>query len=225
MRSLRAKPDYGSLPTVKRPGEGPTLPHIRNQRVRRKIPWDQRRRALITVPDVVPMHAEAVKRAGVHFGITTGWTFGDGHRWYCPHLVMYNVEGYAHFVLPFLINGSRLIVLGVQRENSTLGTFIDHRQFWEGKHLPAEREVARELRQRLGVHPSEVLFTQLLYRFRNRLSSGRLKLEMKKLEKHDNPHLAERFFKRVTDSHARYYTLNTDKRRVREALGLSPLKK
>ena len=225
------KPSPSSPSPVRRGQRSPKKPFSRAEFVRRArlkdmIPVNHSSKVFRPTPDVIPSFRTAVRRARVRFGIISGWTYYDGLQSYSPHMVLYNSQGHAHAVLNFdPPEHSRILIRSIQRDYSTMRGLRTHEPFVRDHYLPREREVANTLREKLGVHPSELLLSQFVYHFRSRIRRGT------KVFLHVNPEmmvlyhpLVERFFKKRNDDIS-LFELSLDKRRVREALGLPSAQK
>lgn len=167
------------------------------------------------------------------FELYQGWTFFDGYRRYVPTLVLKDKAGRPHFVLgyhdyPLGSGGRELSIKFIQRDKQSeaRGNRI---LFEDSKSVTAK---TREFKNKLGMHPSEFLCSEFLYRFRkeikNRSMSVVLEPEKVRPETWNAVYrpIIDRFFKEIkitkkflwSDYKYTFYILDRKKPRVREIL-------
>jgi len=139
-----------------------------------------------------------------------------------PHLVLKDAKGTPRFVLGYNLSPKgTLDVLAIQRlRTEYLPADSKRGEYWWSKKK--ETASANKLKEALGVHPSEYLFTEFLYRFRKQIASRKFKVQLKVLNEPDSIYgpIVSRFCK-PNSVVPGVYELSFDKRRVRAALGLN----
>jgi hypothetical protein len=114
--------------------------------------------------------------------------------------------------LPFRIEPDRILIATVQREHATA---MKGKKEWTAKR---ETDAAKELKQELGMHPSEFLFLEFLYRNREQVRRGiPLLLAERGTHAATIGPILKRYFTPARDG---YFSLDLKKKIVREILGL-----
>ncbi|MFA4906952.1 MAG: hypothetical protein WC602_01645 [archaeon] len=172
-------------------------------------------------PSGLPKFKAGISTADYHFSEHKNFRFFDGHTEYFPGITLENSKGEPVFVLGYR-DSNPFKICYIQR--------IKERPLRKPLNLEKEvRESARrseELRKKLGVHPSEFLLQEFIWRNRKDILFGKklfflLDRNMRGEVITYRP-ILDRFFVRSKEKisdELEVYELSPKKRRVREALG------
>jgi hypothetical protein len=180
----------------------------------------------------VPPHKKNALPKSHSFKETDSWKYYDSITEHQPHLVLLDRKKQPRFTLRFTMRRKEereeLVILSIQRERSKGNpSEYDPRVLLPKAKL--ETEASKKLQAELGMHPSEFLLSEFIYRNRKQIRKGipvflRVKGDTAKIYKP----LVERFFKkkplttkkigRLQGNTLEEYELNPSKRRVQELL-------
>lgn len=162
-----------------------------------------------------------------------GWVFFDGYREHAPTLVLRDRTGRPHFVLgyydyPLGSGGREVSIKFIQRDKQSeaRGNRI---RFEDSKSVTAK---TREFKNKLGMHPSEFLCSEFLYRFRKEIKNRAISVVLEpekvspKVWNAVYRPIIDRFFKEIkitkkvlwSEYTHTFYILDRKKPRVREIL-------
>lgn len=201
-------------------------------------------------PNSVPPFRRNAAPSAYRLSSQGSWYYGDlvGHgrvtnpltgiRADHPHLVLSDWKK-PRFVLGFHSSSSGFTITSIQRVRTEYRLVrskgIEKLEWLRDKEIASQRKLA----QSLGMHPAEFLLNEFIFAHRKAILSGekvRLRIMVgsreKSLDTIYRP-LIDRFFKKDSVESGlpgmgiafHTFDLSLDKRRVREALGLPPLKK
>lgn len=134
-----------------------------------------------------------------------------------PHIVLCDGKGTPRFVIGYRVDRD-IFILAVQRERTQYAKgFFGFR--WSAEE---ETKASKEFQEQLGgIHPSEFLLSEFLYRNRAAIRAGMNVFLYERNPKRYGP-LIDRFFKRSTETSSEYhppkFELSREKRRVKEIL-------
>ncbi len=149
-----------------------------------------------------------------------------------PHFVLKDKKGTPRFVLGYHAFGSLFLIRSIQRERTQYSKTRKGIK-WNAKK---ETKESRKFAEKLGMHPSEFLFSEFLFRNANQIQENIRKtgksdvflmaeheINITEIHKLYAP-LIDRFFYRkpsfVVSKNVRGFELSLNKKRVREILGL-----
>ena len=185
----------------------------------------------------LPVNNSFIQRKGIKgFSVsrTKDWTYDDrimgvsnpimAHYIKEPHLVLSDRKGVPRSVLSYVFpKKGEICITTVQRLRTE---YLPHfsntaENRWSSVK---ENKSAREMRQDLGMHPSDVLASEFLHRFRRLISSGKLKVSLKVPQEERELYkiLIKHFFSEKPVAGTKdTYVLSLKKRRTQEALSLN----
>lgn len=157
-----------------------------------------------------------------------------------PHLVLRDAHGVARFTLSYRLRDGEIQLEEIQRCR-TMEWLSMHET--PSSHAMRETRASKEFQSQLnGVHPTEFLLIQFLYRHRAEILAGKKMawrwsvyddyFPANNIANQLYPMLAKHYFKRVPgsrgkaeESYIARWELDLNKLRTREALGLPPVPK
>lgn len=140
-----------------------------------------------------------------------------------PHLVLFDVSKVPRVVLSYVApRRGEVQITAVQRLRNEYLPYFSYRgeNRWSSTN---ENRVARAHKEALGAHPSDVLVSEFLYRFRQRIRSGKTVVTLKVPEGEMRLYkvIIKRFFsEKPVPGTKDVFALSMEKKRTKEALAL-----
>jgi len=181
----------------------------------------------------VPVRKSLLSSKGVSVHRSKSWVYDDKHLNVSngimtgfskkPHLILMDSKKVPRFVLEYSSPSKGvLLVSNIQRIRNEYLPYYSNKGLWRHSAFNESR-VSQGLKKSLGMHPSDALFSEFLFRFRKQIKLGKfvVKIIVEPEKMRNYKGTIDRFFiKSPTTKLDNLYVLSMGKRRVKEILAL-----